>query len=200
MVLQDETTALPLAKTETNKAILFEHRDWIYDHDEPLSRYSLGQVGDNPLVCFGINPSTAVPGNLDPTVASVARFAVEHSYDGWLMFNLYPQRATNPDNMHKHFQGNIHQKNMAVIERLVGGKSLDVWCAWGTLIEKREYLSRCMQDINEVLTNTNCRYFTRGKISKAGHPHHPLYLRKDSPMDAFDLEKYMAEVLGDSRK
>ena len=84
---------------------------WIYDHDEPLTRYSLGQEGSHPLVCIGVNPSTAVPGNLDPTVAGVARFAKAKGYDGWLMFNLYPQRATNPNTMHKRFQSKIHQKN-----------------------------------------------------------------------------------------
>lgn len=174
---------------------MFNNRAWIYDHDEPLSRYSLGQVGDNPLVCFGINPSTAVPGNLDPTVASVARFAVEKGYDGWLMFNLYPQRATNPDKMHKQFQKPIHQKNLEAIERLVQGKSLDVWCAWGTLIEKRPYLIRCFKDIYEILSQNNCTYYTRGKISKAGHPHHPLYLRKDSPMDEFDVDTYFKTIV-----
>ncbi len=172
---------------------MFTDTPWIYHHDEPRTRYSLGQEGDNPLICFGINPSTAVPGKLDPTVASVARFAVEQGYDGWLMFNLYPQRATNPDNMHKHFQKKIHDANVEVIADLVNGlpSGADIWCAWGTLIEKRPYLNRCLKDIYEVLENTNCRYFTRGNISKAGHPHHPLYLRKISPMDEFNLKKYL---------
>lgn len=170
---------------------MFLDKKWIYDHDEPLSRYSLGQEGKNPLICFGVNPSTAVPENLDPTVASVARFAVEKGYDGWLMFNLYPQRATNPNNMHKNFQKKIHDKNVEAIAELTQGLSADVWCAWGTLIEKRPYLSRCLKDIYEVLSNNNCRYFTRGNISKAGHPHHPLYLRKESEMDEFDMASYI---------
>ncbi len=174
---------------------MFKNKPWIYHHDEPLTRYSLGQAGENPLVCFGVNPSTAVPGNLDPTVASVARFAVEQGYDGWLMFNLYPQRATNPDEMHKLFQKKIHEKNVSVISELIKKykQPLDVWCAWGTLIEKRSYLSRCLKDIYEELSVTNCRYFSRGNISKAGHPHHPLYLRKDSEMDEFDLGRYVLD-------
>lgn len=172
---------------------MFTDKPWIYHHDEPRTRYSLGQEGENPLVCFGVNPSTAKPENLDPTVASVARFAKEQGYDGWLMFNLYPQRATNPDKMHKHFQKKIHDKNLAVIADLLKSYTnpLDVWCAWGTLIEKRSYLSRCMRDISDVLITHNSKTFTRGNISKAGHPHHPLYLRKESPMDEFDLEDYV---------
>lgn len=175
---------------------MFKNKTWIYDHDEPLTRYSLGQEGKNPLICFGVNPSTAVPGNLDPTVASVARFARDQGYDGWLMFNLYPQRATNPDKMHKNFQKPIHDKNIAAIASLLQGlpKGLDVWCAWGTLIEKRPYLSRCLKDITEVLVENKCKNFTRGNISKAGHPHHPLYLRKESLMDAFDLDQYIKTI------
>ncbi len=172
---------------------MFTDKPWIYHHDEPLARYSLGQGGDNPLICFGINPSTAVPRNLDPTVASVARFALEKGYDGWLMFNLYPQRATNPDNMHKNFQKKIHDKNMAMIDEIISAypAGCDIWCAWGTLIEKRPYLRRCLSDIYEILTESNCRYFTRGNISKAGHPHHPLYLKKTSTMDEFNLSEYL---------
>ncbi|MDZ7808688.1 MAG: DUF1643 domain-containing protein [Gracilimonas sp.] len=174
---------------------MFADREWIYHHDEPLTRYSLGQKGENPLICFGVNPSTAKPKDLDPTVASVARFARDHGYDGWLMFNLYPQRATNPDQMHKHFQLKIHRQNVDVIAELTKGISGDIWCAWGTLIEKRAYLSRCLNDIYEVLSDNNCKYFKRGRISKAGHPHHPLYLKKTAPPEPFPMKEYINEIL-----
>ncbi|MFN1835456.1 DUF1643 domain-containing protein [Balneola sp. MJW-20] len=164
---------------------------WTYHHDEPLTRYSLGVDGPRPLVCFGVNPSTAVPNDLDPTLASVERFAKSCGYEGWLMFNLYPQRATNPDKMHKHFNRKIHQRNVEVIADLLQGRSPDIWCAWGTLIEKRSYLQRCLADIYEVLENNKCSYYRIGKISKAGHPHHPLYLRKTEEPKPFDLHSYM---------
>ncbi len=177
---------------------MFPDKSWIYHHDEPLTRYSLGQEGENPLICFGVNPSTAKPNDLDPTVASVARFARDHGYDGWLMFNLYPQRATNPDKMHKHFQKKIHQKNVEVIKEQIESlntEEVDVWCAWGTLIEKRSYLSRCLQDIYDVLGQNNCSFFKRGRVSKAGHPHHPLYLRKTAPPEVFNMDEYVKEIV-----
>ena len=34
-------------------------------------RYILGTRGEKPLICVGINPSTARPGALDPTLKSV---------------------------------------------------------------------------------------------------------------------------------
>ena len=36
-------------------------------------RYILGTRGKNPLICIGINPSTAKPGDLDNTLKSVER-------------------------------------------------------------------------------------------------------------------------------
>ncbi|MEX0845584.1 MAG: DUF1643 domain-containing protein, partial [Balneolaceae bacterium] len=93
------------------------------------------------------------------------------------------------------FQKKIHQKNLEVIADLTQGLSADIWCAWGTLIEKRPYLSRCLQDIYDVLVSNNCSYFRRGRISKAGHPHHPLYLRKTEPPQVFDLDAYIKEVI-----
>ena len=42
---------------------------WYYEpHTYQPYRYVLGRVGTHPLVCIGINPSTAQPGALDPTL------------------------------------------------------------------------------------------------------------------------------------
>ena len=47
---------------------------WYYEpHTYQPYRYVLGRVGRRPLVCIGINPSTAQPGALDPTLKSVER-------------------------------------------------------------------------------------------------------------------------------
>ena len=57
---------------------------WYYEpHTYQSYRYVLGRVGKHPLVCIGINPSTAQPGALDPTLKSVERIA---RFDGsWLV-------------------------------------------------------------------------------------------------------------------
>ena len=75
---------------------------WYYEpHTYLPYRYVLGRVGRHPLVCIGINPSTAQPGALDPTLKSVERLANANGFDSWIMFNVYPQRATNPNDMDK---------------------------------------------------------------------------------------------------
>ena len=64
-------------------------------------RYILGTRGKKPLICVGINPSTARPDALDNTLKSVERIALGNGFDSFLMFNVYAQRATRPDLFNK---------------------------------------------------------------------------------------------------
>ena len=34
-------------------------------------------------------------------------------------------------------------------------------------------------------------WYCAGKASKKGHPHHPLYLRKDEKIRPFDVDAYL---------
>ena len=79
------------------------------------ARFVLGTVGVNPLVCFGINPSTAVPNALDRTVACVSRFAAGNEYDSWAMLNLYPQMSTDPKGIHHEFHADQKLESEAQI-------------------------------------------------------------------------------------
>lgn len=68
---------------------------WLYvPHTYSEYRYILGTRGLKPLICVGINPSTAAPDALDPTLQSAQRIALNNGYDSFLMFNVYAQRAT----------------------------------------------------------------------------------------------------------
>jgi len=74
---------------------------WIYEQSTDNSaRFVLGTVGENPLVCVGVNPSTAAPGTPDLTVSKVMGFASRNGFDSWVMLNLYPQRSADPKGMH----------------------------------------------------------------------------------------------------
>lgn len=154
-------------------------------------RYILGTRGRNPLVCIGINPSTAEPDNLDNTLKSVERIALCNGYDSFIMFNVYPQRATDPDHMDKQLNAPMHEENMKAFEYILSsygeGHRPAVWAAWGTIIEKRPYLKDCVRDMITRGERFGAKWYTAGARSKAkGHPHHPLYLKKDSPTDPFD--------------
>ena len=157
-------------------------------------RYILGTRGEKPLICVGINPSTAAPDDLDNTLKSVERVAHHNGYDSFIMFNVYAQRATNPDDMELTYNQALHGENMRAFEYAL---SLDrtgapaVWAAWGTIIEKRDYLPACVRDMIALGRQYNARWYSAGKKSKKGHPHHPLYLRKDSLLEEFDVGGYL---------
>ena len=172
---------------------------WIYvpNHYSEY-RYILGTRGEKPLICVGINPSTAAPDDLDNTLKSVERVALHNGYDSFLMFNVYAQRATDPDDMERTYNRQLHAQNMKAFDYAL---SLDragapaVWAAWGTIIEKRDYLPGCVRDMIAVGKARGARWYSAGKKSKKGHPHHPLYLRKDSLLEEFDVEGYLNHIL-----
>ena len=160
-------------------------------------RYILGTKGDRPLMCVGINPSTAAPDRLDNTLKSVERVAHFNGYDSFLMFNVYAQRATNPDDMEQSYNQALHLENLKAFAYLLSLASRErpaVWAAWGAIIEKRDYLPACVRDLIALGKARDARWFSAGRRSKKGHPHHPLYLRKDSPLEPFDVEQYLTTV------
>lgn len=155
-------------------------------------RYILGTRGEKPLICIGINPSTAQPDDLDNTLKSVERIALGNGFDSFLMFNVYAQRATNPDTMEKVCNPLLHRENMEAFRYILSlSKAPAVWAAWGTIIEKRPYLSQCLQDMVEIGEAQNASWYCAGAVSKKGHPHHPLYLRKDEKLRPFDVTAYL---------
>jgi len=155
-------------------------------------RYILGTRGQKPLICIGINPSTAAPDALDPTLQSAQRIALANGYDSFLMFNVYAQRATNPDDMERSCNTSLHEENRKAFRYLLSlSKQPAIWAAWGNIIMKRDYLMDCMRDFLADGKEAGARWYTAGPLLKSGHPHHPLYLRRDTKLLDFDIEAYL---------
>ena len=171
----------------------YDRSRWLYVPDHYLEyRYILGTKGKKPLICIGINPSTAEPDNLDNTLKSVERIALGNGFDSFIMFNVYPQRATRPKDMERTCNECLHRENMKAFEYVLRlSEAPVVWAAWGTIITQRAYLARCLRDMIDVGERCGARWVSAGERSKkGGHPHHPLYLRKDSGLDPFDVKAY----------
>ena len=182
---QPPCTPLPLHRYESG---LWHYEPDVYcDH-----RYLLGRPGQRPLVCVGINPSTAQPGALDPTLKSVERLAAANGFDSWLMFNVYAQRATDPNAMDAAPRADWRRRNAEWLQAVLTQCQATMWAAWGTLIEKRDYLPALMQELVAVTAAHNTPWVRFGPLSKAGHPHHPLYLRRDETPQPFDVQAYLA--------
>ena len=112
------------------------------------------------------------------------------------MFNVYAQRATDPDQMDKCFNTALHSENMKAFRWVLehSGENPTIWAAWGTIVEKRDYLKLCLQDMVSIGEEFGAKWVMAGKPSKKGHPHHPLYLKKDSIVEDFDMEGYLSKI------
>ena len=186
--------ALEAANTPSEE---YDIEKWLYAPNFYSEyRYILGTRGKNPLICIGINPSTAKPDDLDNTLKSVERIALGNGFDSFIMFNVYAQRATDPDAMEKTCNEALHAENLAAFRYVLSlSESPAVWAAWGTIIEKRDYLPRCLRDFLAAGQERGARWVCAGKVSKKGHPHHPLYLRKDEKLRPFAIENYLEGFL-----
>lgn len=183
-------------ENEASGSFEYDREKWLYVPNEYTEyRYILGTRGENPLVCIGINPSTAKPDDLDNTLKSVERTAAFNGYDSFIMFNVYAQRATQPGNMDNEFNTFLHNENMKAFRYILSsygeGKTPAIWAAWGTIIEKRPYLVDCVKDMIDIGNEYSSKWYTVGKRSVKGHPHHPLYLKKNSPVEEFDITSYV---------
>lgn len=176
----------------------YDIEKWIYAPNFYSEyRYILGTRGAKPLICVGINPSTARPDELDNTLKSVERIALANGFDSFIMFNVYAQRATDPNALEHSCNMALHRENLEAFRYVLSiSEEPAVWAAWGTIIEKRDYLPACLKDMLEAGEAYHARWYCAGAISKKGHPHHPLYLRKDEKIKPFDVKAYL-EKLGD---
>ncbi len=159
--------------------------NWIYTTNEDNSaRFVLGEynnVADKTMICVGVNPSTATPDNLDPTLRKVKLIAKRHGYVNWIMINIYPQRATNPSDLHPDRNGQLHSRNLHEINNLLGAfYSADILFAYGDLINTRPYLKECLGDILRLTLSIQLtgKQFCI-KRTKKGNPAHPLYQKAD---------------------
>ena len=166
---------------------------WLYIGDDK-ERYLLGQPGRVNILVFGVNPSTASPGekNLDPTIRKVRKMIREDGFDGWIMANLYPLRATDPKQLPAKADKKLLERNLKVIGALENSYYIHkVWAAWGDTIDKRFYLGDTLYDIQKETKNVEWYY--RGTLTRSGNPRHPLYMKSGEEYEWFPVADYAAE-------
>ena len=185
-----------MASSNSNLGASTPSPEWIYEPSiDGTARFTLGTAGLNPLVWFGINPSTAVPNALDRTVNRVSKFALANGYDSWTMLNVYPQIATDPRNLHLQYRPDLKAENELHIGRVMKNRPRTIVAAWGDLIESRPYLAPLLRDIFQLTSAANCKWVSVGDLTKRGNPRHPLYRRGDTPLLHFDMDRYLNRPL-----
>ena len=166
---------------------------WIYEINKDNSvRFALGQIfnpSGKTLFCFGINPSTACPESIDNTIRKIISISRYNGYENWIMLNVYPQRATNPSDLHIECDEDLVQSNLLHIRNISKNYSdSDVLLTYGNLISKRKYLKNCLEEILSLL-NDGCRRSIKIiKLTRNGNPVHPLYQSKTSVLVDYEYE------------
>lgn len=155
------------------------------------ARYVLGKYNNNPLVFFGINPSTATINENDNTISIIEKIAQKFGYDGYIMLNLCPVRATKiSDDFGKLYSEKEMLKNLEYIKSVVKNGQ-NIVAAWGCHITDRNYFLQSLIEINEVINSANAKWVCLSK-TKSGHPHHPTRIAY-SKMDLmpFNMRSYI---------
>jgi len=123
--------------------------NWLYISDSDMHlRYVLGESGKNPLICIGLNPSTAIPDYLDSTLERVRAIAKNHKCDSWIMLNIYPYRGSDPKMLPDNsIDDRYINQNINEIEKILEKyPKSQVLCAWGDNITQKRYIAEVFRD------------------------------------------------------
>ena len=146
-------------------------KDAVFSKDR-IYRYALFRewsVSDGFALFIGLNPSTADEREDDPTIRRCIQFAKNWGYRGMWMVNLFAYRSTNPKVL-LSVDDPIGPDNNWHLN--LGGKEAKcVVAAWGT----KGGLGERDQEVMKMLADAGANIECLG-ITKAGFPHHPLYL------------------------
>ncbi len=196
-----------------------EREDWIYAGNGKY-RYVLGRCGDDPLICFGINPSDAHIAGVrekgiipqvkpDPTMHRVRNISRLLGFDGYIMLNLCPYINKDPSvlrGLGEEYSEENDELNLRYIEKVFEKyrDSRILWACWGKSIVNGSYLVRSLERINEVVKKYNKIWKTvRWTDAEPRHPHHPLRISDDEVMKAkndfsdVDMIRYIRMLQGE---
>ncbi len=155
-------------------------------------RFTLGKTGERTLLTIGLNPSTATKEKSDTTVAKVERVAIQKGYDGFVMLNLYPVRATNFGDLRLKPNGEAVEENLRQIESVVTSQTNPViWAAWGNSILTREFFIASAMELFKRLRKHGATWQHFGPLTMSGHPRHPSRLRYTWKFSPLKSERYV---------
>ncbi|ATA56505.1 hypothetical protein CKY39_27150 [Variovorax boronicumulans] len=162
----------------------------LYSNDESDQwRYLLGRAGRRTLVTVGLNPSTATQERSDPTVARVDEVARRNGFDGFVMANLYPVRATDYRTLPAKVNRVAFDRNLAAIEEVVAAQAEPViWAAWGAPVVHHAYFLRARDELQRRLARFEPRWLRFGELTATGHPRHASRLDYDWSFAPYDFE------------
>ena len=132
---------------------------------------------DKALCFVMLNPSTADATKDDPTIKRCRGYAVRWGYQHLYIVNLFAYRATDPKDLYKSYSHDVDIGGPENDDYILGAtKESDcIIAAWGAIHPAFEW--RASQVCKMLRKNYLGKVHALG-LTKAGHPRHPLYLKK----------------------
>jgi hypothetical protein len=163
----------------------YEPTFWDPDPSASTHRFALGHIpassaGGAPLVTIGMNPSYADDQIADRTVNRVIQASLDHRHAGWIMLNLYPERATQPKDL-RPYDGGLSAANCAAIAAVLARHGVtEVLAAWGGLAHPT--IRRAKHDVLAHLAALGVGLFSLDPPTRGGEPRHPMPRTGSLPM------------------
>ncbi len=152
-------------------------------------RYALGKSGSDPLVVVCMNPSAAKEDFSDKTINRIISVSKILKRDGWVVFNLYPERATKSVCLGE-YDDVVGKENLAVISDFIKKNHIkDVWGAWGNS-NGIKTLEVAKNSLLKMLKDYGINIFYFGTLTKSQNPRHPLQ-RNEKVIFSESNKKYL---------
>jgi hypothetical protein len=137
------------------------------------------------LAFIGLNPSTADETRNDPTVTRCINFAKRDGFAGMVMLNIFGLRSTDPARLLSRRADPVgHGTNAAILKWLRRHPEVLGVACWGS---HRSVFER-QADILALAAQARTSLLCLG-VNQDGSPKHPLYLRGDTSIRAFQHNK-----------
>jgi hypothetical protein len=153
----------------------------------PLYRYRLRRLweeGDRkPLVVIGLNPSTADENVLDPTVSRCVKRARRLGHRGLVMLNLFGLRSTDPAALYRTADPVGRENDRFLLKETDPAACGAVLCAWGCHAARLGREAEALRLLRKAGRTLYCL-----KLTKDGHPQHPLYLADALPLQPWQSD------------
>ena len=173
--------------------------DIYFNNFDNSCRFALGISGQRPLYVIGLNPSTADKEKSDRTIAKVMGFAEQNGFDGFVMFNLYPQRTPDPEKLDKTLNPFLLLENLKHILEITSSSTspLSFLAAWGNKVGEKDYqyLKICLMGLISVVRDKDIIWLKIGELTKKGHPRHPSRASYRLGLTSFDIDNYLKFLL-----
>lgn len=139
-----------------------------------LRKYS-GNFDENIFTTILMNPSRADLNVSDRTVSKVIKVSKDLGYKGYLIFNLYPLRATKNIHLGK-LNKSILDENLKIIEDYIKKfKIKKIFTLYGNT-NNNECLGVAKEKTIELLNKYKVKTYCFG-INISNDPKHPLYIK-----------------------